>query len=175
MPLFTETVEYLSEAQKRVDAIPPFPELPPEPAKPPTVVDPETALHAEKRRHQKRLGLLPPAEQARRRAESVEAGLAGLEAISADKHERIAQLVPIAQQLARESEATGQPGIPRADVRAYCEERGLLTENAPGRSLSWLGSVMRAAGLVNTGQFRRSHIKRSQGVPQSVWRLPDAK
>lgn len=79
----------------------------------------------------------------------------------ASKHShRITLLVPVAKELARKA---GQSGVTVADLRLAAVQRGLLSGNEKGRELSYLGSVMRAAGLVGTDQFRRSVIERSHG------------
>ncbi len=80
---------------------------------------------------------------------------------SAARHShRIALLVPLAQSLARKA---GQSGVTVADLRLAAVQRGLLSGREKGRELSYLGSVMRAAGLVGTEHFRRSVIERSHG------------
>ena len=81
----------------------------------------------------------------------------------------IEALKPIARQLADEA---GEQGVTVADLRLAGVERGLIPETSKGRQLSYLGSVMRAAGLVATGIVRRSNIERSHGNRHTVWRAP---
>src|SRR4051812_42583751 len=68
---------------------------------------------------------------------------------AASRHNReIEQLVPLARKLARQA---GSSGVTVADLRLHAEEHGLLRNQESGRRLSYLGAVMKAAGLVNTG------------------------
>jgi hypothetical protein len=53
------------------------------------------------------------------------------------------------------------------DVR---REAGLL--EGRGRSLSYLGAVMKCAGLKPTGQYVRSELPVTHGNLRQVWRLP---
>jgi hypothetical protein len=74
----------------------------------------------------------------------------------------IRMLVPLATELA---ERVGQVGITVADLRAEAERRGLFKPglNTRDRSLSYLGAVMKAAGLVATDRTRRSFLPHSHG------------
>ena len=86
-------------------------------------------------------------------------------------HQRdIERLIPVAQELARKA---GRSGLIMASLRMVAVQRGYLTGAEQGRALSWLGAVMKAAGLRATGLFRRSHIARSRGIPQVVWVDPE--
>ena len=87
-----------------------------------------------------------------------------------DARRDIERLVPIAQELAR---IAGPHGITIANVRHAAEARGLLTGAERGRRLSFLGAVMKAAGLVATEDYRRSDIPRSNGNLHRIWIAQD--
>lgn len=90
---------------------------------------------------------------------------------NADVHAAdIEKLKPLALELARK--AHPHPII-WADVRLTAVQRGLLTGRETGKDLSFGGAAMRAAGLVPTGQYRRSHIEKSHGNLHAEWRLKD--
>jgi len=76
------------------------------------------------------------------------------------------RLVPLAKELAYRA---GADGITVENVRRKAVDRGLLTGQEQGRALSYLGGLMRRAGLVSTGQYRRSGIGRSHGNLNQVW------
>lgn len=83
------------------------------------------------------------------------------------EHEtEITLLIPIAQRLAREA---GAQGVTVADVREEAARKGLIPPLGKGRSLSYLGALMKRAGLVATDQTRRSHIEGSNGNRGTVW------
>lgn len=76
-------------------------------------------------------------------------------------------LTPLALELARKA---GKDGVTVADLRITARQRGLLPRGkVRDRSLSWLGAVMRAAGLKATRQVRRSPIDESHGNRHTVW------
>lgn len=80
-------------------------------------------------------------------------------------------LTPLVLELARKA---GAAGVTVADVRIVARQRRLLPQSrVRDRSLSWLGAVMRAAGLKPTGRVRRSPIGESHGNRHSVWCLPE--
>ena len=83
----------------------------------------------------------------------------------------IRMLVPLATELAQR---VGQVGLTVADLRAEAERRGLFKAglNTRDRSLSYLGSVMKAAGLVATDRTRRSFLPQSNGNRHVVWLAP---
>lgn len=83
----------------------------------------------------------------------------------------IRMLVPLATELA---ERVGQVGLTVADLRAEAERRGLFRPglNTRDRSLSYLGNVMKAAGLVATDRTRRSFLPQSNGNRHVVWLAP---
>jgi hypothetical protein len=83
----------------------------------------------------------------------------------------IRMLVPLATELA---ERVGQVGITVADLRAEAERRGLFKPglNTRDRSLSYLGAVMKAAGLVATDRTRRSFLPQSHGNRHVVFLAP---
>lgn len=87
-----------------------------------------------------------------------------------DTARTIERLVPIARELAARA---GRHGICVADVRLAAVQRGYLTGEERGRRLSFLGAVMRKAGLVQTGDYRRSVIDRSHGNLHAVWVLEE--
>lgn len=82
----------------------------------------------------------------------------------------IARLVPLAVELA---ERAGSNGVRVENLRLAAVQRGVLTGEERGRRLSFLGVVMKRAGLVNTGRYERSRtIKRAHGNLGAVWCLP---
>ena len=88
----------------------------------------------------------------------------GMESLlkAAGSHEReIARLVPIAQSIAQE-----RGTVTISEVR---EAAGLL--EGRGRALSYLGAVMKAAGLVPTNEWRRSEIPGTHGNLNRVFRM----
>ena len=88
--------------------------------------------------------------------------------LTAGKHEAaIRALVPLAQELARKA---GLHGVTVCDLRVTATQRGLLGAST-GRQFSFLGAVMRAAGLRATDQWRRSILEASNGNLQRVWCL----
>lgn len=102
--------------------------------------------------------------------DSAQLGFAALaETAAREDHKRlIARLIPIAQGLARVS-ATG---VTVADVRREAVSQGILPRQAKGRQLAFLGVIMRDAGLVATGEYRRSDIEASHGNLHAVYRAP---
>lgn len=78
----------------------------------------------------------------------------------AHRQRDIQRLIPLAIELA---EKAGSSGITVADLRIAAVQRGLLTGEESGRRLSFLGVVMKQAGLVATSEYRRSVIPRSHG------------
>jgi hypothetical protein len=105
------------------------------------------------------------------RSASVEAGLRARDETAAKHAREIAELVPLAQELARKA----PDGITVSDVRLFAVQRGLLTGQEKHRQLSYLGKVMEAAGLVPTGEYRRSSILRSHGNLHAVHVLPESR
>ena len=80
----------------------------------------------------------------------------------------ITRLVPLARELAVRA---GADGVTVSDLRITATQRGLLGASS-GRRLSFLGAVMRAAGLVPTDRYRRSDVPASHGNPHRVFVLP---
>lgn len=80
----------------------------------------------------------------------------------------VARLVPLARELAKK---TGTKGITVSNLRLAAVARGLLTGEETGRRLSFLGSVMKKAGLTRTGEWRRSDVQRSHGNLNAIWVL----
>ena len=88
---------------------------------------------------------------------------------TASKHQRdIERLIPLAREIAAKAGATG---VTVSDLRLYAVQRGVLTGAEVGLQLSYLGAVMRAAGLVKTGQLRRSHLLSTHARHQTIWRV----
>lgn len=102
---------------------------------------------------------------------STQLGLEQLElaAERPDKRALIARLVPIAQFLAQ---SRGEEGVTVSDVRLAAVRGGILPAESRGRELSFLGAVMKRAGLVPTKDFRRSDVEGSHGNNHRVWRRP---
>lgn len=85
----------------------------------------------------------------------------------ASRHQAaIALLVPLAQELAHRA---GSHGITVADLRIVGAQRGLLPNAGEGRQLSYLGAVMKAAGLRATKDLRRSVVPETHGNIGRVW------
>lgn len=84
----------------------------------------------------------------------------------------IRMLAPLALELATSARETG---ITVADLRAEAERRGLFKPglNTGDRSLSYLGGVMKGAGLRPTDRTRRSFLPQSNGNRHVVWVLPE--
>lgn len=91
--------------------------------------------------------------------------------LGAGDHEaEIRLLIPIAQKLAAQA---GETGVTIADVREEAVKRGILPPLGEGRSLSYLGSLCKRAGLVASKQPpRRSHVEGSHANRHTVWVLP---
>src|SRR5689334_20969802 len=85
---------------------------------------------------------------------AMDLGMEALKRISAHNEDMIRLLVPLAQELAQQAKSRGRDGITTTDLRIAAVERGILTGQEKGKTLSYLGSVMRRAGLVNTGTVR---------------------
>jgi hypothetical protein len=87
---------------------------------------------------------------------------------TAAKHESdIQRLIPLARELAQRA----PDGITVSNLRLAAVQRGLLSGNEKGRALSWLGAVLSRAGLVPTGEWRRSSIVKSHGNAHRVFVL----
>jgi hypothetical protein len=87
------------------------------------------------------------------------------------RHEAtVAKLVPLALELAHRA---GVEGITVANLRLAAVQRGILTGTESGRQLSYLGAVLRRAGLVKTGGYRRSHLEQSHGNLHAVHVAPE--
>ena len=82
-----------------------------------------------------------------------------------DHYALIQGLAVIAQGLAS---VRGEDGITIADVRREAEHQCIRLPE----KLHFLGAVMKAAGLVRTGAFRRSDVEASHGNAHRVWRRP---
>lgn len=87
------------------------------------------------------------------------------------KAAEIALLVPVAKELARKA---GLHGVTVSDLRITAVQRGLLPHTASGRELSFLGAVMKEAGLSGTDQYRRSVVEASHGNLHKVYVLEEA-
>jgi len=102
--------------------------------------------------------LAPAAPQAQSHA--VLEGRAARDQAAAAHEGVIALLIPVAQELA---ERAGPGGITVADLRETAMQRGLIPPSGSGRELSYLGAVLRRAGLKATGERRRSHLEQTHG------------
>lgn len=102
--------------------------------------------------------------------DSLQLGFTALDATAstADHRALIAQLVPIAQGLAR----VRPTGVTVADVRGEALRQHILPAKPKGRELAFLGAVMRKAQLVATEEFRRSDVEASHGNLHRVWVRP---
>lgn len=99
--------------------------------------------------------------------ESLQLGMDSLMRAASSKRELIRRMVPLAQKLAR---VCGSEGVTVCDLREAAVAAGLLTGREVGRQLSFLGAVMRAAGLRATLEYRRSTIPASHGNLHRVFR-----
>ncbi len=89
----------------------------------------------------------------------------------AEAKRQIERAVPLAQALGARA---GRTGVTVGNLRMALEARGLLTGDEKGRaSLIWVGRVFKAAGFKATGLFRRSVVKKTHGIPNRVWVLPE--
>jgi hypothetical protein len=102
-------------------------------------------------------------------ASSTALGMRALAETAAKHATDIAALVPLARELAHRA---GPDGITVSDLRLYAVQRGLLTGTETGRRLSYLGAVLKAAGLIPTGGYRRSAVGKSHGNLHRVYRAP---
>lgn len=75
------------------------------------------------------------------------------------------KLIPVAKQLA----AGNRDGITVTDIRMAALARGILTGEEHPNQLSVLGHICRRAGLINSGQTRRSELEVTHGIRQVVW------
>lgn len=98
---------------------------------------------------------------------SLQLGFDALDQTAARHAGEIARLVPLAKKLAW---AAGSEGCTVADLRHAATLAGLLTGRERGRELSFLGAVMKAAGLTATQEWRRSSIPASHGNLHRVFR-----
>lgn len=85
----------------------------------------------------------------------------------AERKRDIERLIPLAKELA---ERAGDHGITVSNLRFAAVQKQLLTGEETGRRLSFLGAVMRKAGLVKTESFRRSDVRKSHGNNHRIWR-----
>jgi hypothetical protein len=90
----------------------------------------------------------------------------GLDRAASRRAGQIARLAPLARELA----GAGLP-LTVADVREEAVKRGILTGAERGRELSYLGAVMKAAGLRPLGTWRRSHVEKAHGNLNQEWGL----
>lgn len=97
------------------------------------------------------------------------AGEEALARAEAKNEETIQQLIPIARSLAWLAYEQGEEGITVSDLRLAGMEKDLIDGTVKDRSLSYLGAVMKRAGLRNTGRRRRSGLEKTHGNLQTVW------
>lgn len=98
---------------------------------------------------------------------SLQLGFDALDSTAAKHRAEIEALVPLALELARKA---GPDGITVSDLRVTATQRGLIGESR-GRSHSWLGAVMKAAGLTPTDRYRRSDVPASHANLHRVYVL----
>lgn len=98
--------------------------------------------------------------------DALQLGLLALEEAAARNEPRIEGLVRIARGLAASGLATTV-----ADVREEAVRQGVLTGREKGRELSFLGAVMRRAGLRPLDSWRRSHLETTHGNLNREWGL----
>lgn len=98
---------------------------------------------------------------------SLQLGFQALEETAQKHAAQIRALVPLAKKLAW---AAGSDGCTVADLRHAAALAGILTGRERGRELSYLGAVMKAAGLHATEEWRRSDIPQSHGNLNRVFR-----
>lgn len=86
---------------------------------------------------------------------------------TAKRHEvLIERLAAVANTLALTS-----PTVTVGDVREAAVRMGILTGREKGRELSYLGAVMRKAGLRPLPTYRRSHLDVTHGNLNREWSL----
>jgi hypothetical protein len=78
------------------------------------------------------------------------------------------RLTILAGQLA---EKAGRHGITVSDLRTYAMNAGWLTGQESEHRMNELrlGAVMRAAGLISTGSYRRSTVPQAKRSPNAVY------
>lgn len=103
----------------------------------------------------------PPGAQTGKADELGREGLA-----KAEQHQArlIEQLIPIVHDLAQR---LGE--ITMTDVRKEAIRLGVLTGYESGNVGSGFGSLMRKAGLTNTGRLRKSDLNSTHGRHQVIW------
>jgi hypothetical protein len=116
---------------------------------------------------------LSSAEAAQLSQHSRNLGLSEAEKARARKAARgpvVRALTELAKELAAKA---GAAGVTVADLRLTGVQRGLLPQSGDGRELSYLGAVLRAAGLVATSYTRRSVIGVSHGNAHRIYVAPE--
>jgi hypothetical protein len=97
---------------------------------------------------------------------AVALGVAGMEQAAEHNTDLLEALKPLARELARRGDVT------ISDVRIEAQRRGILSGKETRAQLSALGALMQAAGLVLTGEYRKSPLDSTHARPQRVWALP---
>jgi hypothetical protein len=77
----------------------------------------------------------------------------------------VTKLAPVAVTLLK----TYADGVTTADLIEAAINLGVLTGEESHKELSGIGHVFRAAGGVNSGETRCSHLEGQKGVRQTVW------
>lgn len=98
-----------------------------------------------------------------------QAGQEALARSEAKNEATIEKLVPIARALAFLAQEGNEDGITVSELRLAGMEKDLINGLVKDRRLSYLGAVMRRAGLRNTGRRRRSRLVKTHGNLQTVW------
>ena len=94
--------------------------------------------------------------------QAIQLGMDALWRTAGTHREELERLIPVAQRLARE-----RGRVTTEDVRRVA---GLIESR--GRALSFLGALMKLAGLRPTGTYRRSELPASHGNFLSEWEMP---
>jgi len=101
-----------------------------------------------------------------RTGKAEELGKAGLQRTAGRNDRLLERLAPIAVELAR---GAAWRGVTVTDVRKEGIRRGILTGHEKPGTMSALGALMRRAGLIASGERRKSDLDCTHGRPQVVW------
>lgn len=96
---------------------------------------------------------------------AIQLGFTALEQGASSHQAEILALVPTAQRIAREA---GARGITVGDLREAAD-----VAVGHGRQLSYLGAVMKRAGLVPIHAWRQSTVESTHGRMNRVWVAPE--
>ena len=93
-------------------------------------------------------------------------GLRALQKTKPRNQDKIDALVPVARRLA---DIWSEEGITVTDIRRHGIRLGILKADDP---MDFLPHVPKAAGLVNSGRYKRSNLNVTHGNLQVVWLRP---